>query len=936
MSLRAALLALLTVVAVLAGAVLLLDDGPDPGARGPVLAPPSSGPEEAAPIPALPAPPPSDLAELGGPDAVAPLETAGALAPSARVEEPAETGSLGGRLVDPSGAPVAGEPVELLVSADAWWSRFRDGTRPQLADRTVSDGEGRFSLAARAGVVHELRAGGQRFARRQLTPVTAGDALEVVLERGLALEGTVLSAVDGSPLVGARVASVASADILATSTDARGRFRIEPVADRALVVAAWADGHDVTFQEVDAPGWGEVVVELPPGRTVRGRVVDRDTQEPVVGAQVVWELTGEAREVGRPDPFAGRHAEHRWETTSDAQGLFALEGLPSWSLRLEVRAEGYLTTVSKRYEERRLGPDDQVLVGLRPAEPVLAQVLDGVSGGAVAGAQVRAVVPGAVLDEVVSDGEGLASLAVDDWDAVARLELVASDAAGRHARARVRRSSEPLSLQLVEPLELTVVVQGDDGPLAGAQVALEADGSGPTSLVSTGPDGTALLRHPLAGPPPRRVHLQARHGTRQSLRQTFRLEDGPLPNPVLIDVDLGAFYAGRVIDGYGQPVAGASVAVPRAVPVRSDDAGRFRIGPVDREPDDPVRLTADADGYRPARLDGVLPGDGLEVLLEPVVLWHGRVLDAGTGEPLDRFSGRLQRQVIGDDGLPTWRQVKTPLQRTGVPGAFTVELAEAGTYQLALGAQDYQKTTSVAVPFNGLNPPPPLDLFLSRAAVLQLLVEDGGGRPVVGLDVVLVDADLARELRLPTGKARKGAPTARTDDEGRVRFQLGDGGRYRLASGPGDWLLPGQLQVLPGLPVERVVRLGATGDLEVAVSDDRGQPLPGARVTVKAIGRDRGTSLRRRSRGSLDDHRVLFEALPPGSYQVDVSQRSFSGRREEVVVIAGGLARLDLSLAPRVQGQGRGPSGGGSGGSPGGAGGGGGRGGRGGDGRRGR
>ncbi|HEX5010645.1 MAG TPA: carboxypeptidase-like regulatory domain-containing protein [Planctomycetota bacterium] len=132
-----------------------------------------------------------------------------------------------------------------------------------------------------------------------------------------------------------------------------------------------------------------------------------------------------------------------------------------------------------------------------------------------------------------------------------------------------------------------------------------------------------------------------------------------------------------------------------------------------------------------------------------------------------------------------------------------------------------------------------------------------------------------------------------------MRLNLGAGGTYRLAGGPGLWFDDAPVTVSPGLPVARVCRLPPTGDLEVTVLDEHGTPLPGAIVEVRTNKNEKVHMVSRRARTGLDDGMVRVEVLPPAAYDVSARRRGYETGRATVTVRGNAVERVTLTLQPR-------------------------------------
>ena len=890
MTARTSLVALLLIVALLGAVVVLLDEpggSLDPGAAV-AGALPATDPETVVT-------PDVTMGEENGEGQSRLVAQAPALPPLTLDLQALllPTGEVRGRLVDALGQPIPGEPVDLLALDDPWWTALRHEETPEVVDRGITDTEGQFVLAARAGARQVLHAGGLRWSRVRGIPVSAGDTVEIELADGLVLSGYVVEEETGQPVPGAWVGSFAGADKLLTQADERGFFSLSPLPDEPVLIGAFLEGFDIGFQEAAVPGWGAVEIALPPGRTIDGRVLDRQSNAPVAGAAVALQLKSVGRDGAQPDPFEGQRTLIEWTALTDDDGRFTLESCPSAQFRVTVSADGYVPSGSDRYSDRVLGPDQVLTVMLSPADAVVGQITVAADGSIAAGAQVLLSSASGPVSNATAEGDGRFTLDLATWDGRGKLVVSARDAEGRRASHRVRKRSSEVELALIEPLALDVLVTGPNGPVAGAQVAITSREAEPT-LATTDGRGRARLVHALAGPDIATASVQARYGAAHSLAHKILLDDARPVEPVLLDLSAGAWIEGVVQDIYGAPLAYAMVSVRGRTSARSDSAGLFSIGPVDVDIDETVTLMAYAEGFRSTTMRDVSALQPVVLILEAVVTWQGKVSDAATGEPLDVFTGRVLVETL-ESGSSAWRTgaVTAP---TSVPGGFVVEMDEAGTVKLQVRAPDYVTGESALVLFDGLNSPPWTDIFLTRAALLEVTVTDSAGRPVQGYALSAVPSRSAKKSATPQGKMRKKSKSSRTGGDGKVRFNLGAGGLFRLASGPGAWVDDFDVNVHPGVVTQRFLDVGGTGTVAVVVRDETGELMARPRASVRSIGSEHKHSVKRRLAETTDGERLVATGLPEGRYLVEVSQRGYVKVSQEVLVTAGGVARAEFEL----------------------------------------
>jgi hypothetical protein len=266
--------------------------------------------------------------------------------------------SIVGRLVSPTGEPLAG----LAVTLEGGGSGFVPLQLVATAERSWaarSDDRGAFELPHLAPGRYDLVAHGPGFASASRPgidlPSTDSplDLGSIVVEAGAACEGVVTDR-RARPLAGASVEISPALRGLPTSgvesqgapeptrTGADGRFRIpDLLRGQAYDLRVRHEDHPHAFvRGVRVPALEPLRIELADGCGLSGRVVDGDRQ-PVFGAQVNAVDTGVGRGALLLGGFGGDLGSFDRVAATDAAGVFSLSGLAAGTIDLTVKAEGY-------------------------------------------------------------------------------------------------------------------------------------------------------------------------------------------------------------------------------------------------------------------------------------------------------------------------------------------------------------------------------------------------------------------------------------------------------------------------------------------------------------------------------------------------------------------------------------------------------------------
>lgn len=511
---------------------------------------------------------------------VAPAESTPKIEPSQLLLEGSR---VEGRVVDRLGQPLEGITVSLFA-IDGSLVRI---PRP-LGKTTRSASDGSFEFGdLPAGVALGVSAESTGLARVELEfePPLRGETragLELRLESAIVLRGVVRGA-RKSPLAGAEVRveparssfGMTPASGVTATTDAFGGYAIDGLARTLYRVVATAPGHAPTMVEksliaVTLRPEARLDIDLDPLVGIaRGRVVD-DEGGGVAAATIV--------------AVAG---EHQVETTSAADGTFALEQLAEREYSTSARANGMfsrgetLVRPGTQDVKLRLGRNGAVIGraaagnARTPARIVAELFRVGRSKQLVArnvfeSAEFRFddVVPGRYLVAIEADGAARTESAEIEVDAggAADLGSIALASGGTvEARLRGARDGVPLSL-----------VRGDLSPAnpAWMQHAVFA----PPNQRALTRGGAARFEHVLPGV--YTLFAVPEKGL-PSIARGVEVREGETTSVPEFEIEAGGAIVGRALDLLGAAVVGrAAIATgpggERRVEI--DDEGYFAFG----------------------------------------------------------------------------------------------------------------------------------------------------------------------------------------------------------------------------------------------------------------------------------------------------------------------------------------------------------------------
>jgi 5-hydroxyisourate hydrolase-like protein (transthyretin family) len=824
-----------------------------------------------------------------------------------------------GRVVAVGGGALAGARVSLLPMTTAYEEAkllLAGKAAPEPAAAATSGAGGEFEVAAPAAGMFRVRVETAGFVAQELalTPLVEElDLPQVTLppDRGLKVRVT---GPGGEPLAGAWVKVgkdyLTGGPFFRRFAEWQAAPRLARTDDHGVALLARSEGEALELS-VDAPGL------LPVEREgVRSPLLEVSLAAGSPRRLVV-------REEGRR-PLAGvllRLGEWRWPV-----GLTGDDGELSWRGPAGA-ADLFLETDDGRFRRLRRpapephGPPNTVDLPAAPGH-LAGRVVDGLR---------REPLPGAVVwwggDEghwTSSDPRGGYSLPANSLG----VEMMMLAAAPGYQRTwiQVGAGAPAPTLALLPAAAVAgTVVDEAGGVVAGAELTLRIERP-PRSLqrrltVETRRSAvsSAAGRFRFAGLAPDFSYRLTAKATGYAPAElaVSDLEPYASRGGLRLVLQRGRRAWGRVVDGDGAPVPGATVRFEPASPqgpdrIRrlfrgseepafagaADETGRFEVAGL---PAGRFDLTARAPGFAAGVVPGIEIPEGAgsvevgTVELAPGVAVEGRVVDR-RGQPLAGVEVRAQ---AGDPSGMMWAFLAT---RSGPPQAVT---AADGWFSVA----DRRRGEKVDLVFNGpghaatrlpgveVPPEAPLEVVLDPLSTISGRLLDPKGDPIAGGWVI---ASIVRRsgsgASASTVFASMPGGSAPSDDEGGFVLSGIEPGSVKLdAQAPGRQPATlGEVEVAPGQDLEGVeIVLPPAAAVAGTVVGPDGQPAVGVEVQqVSERGDERSFFAESFTDG---DGRYRLDGVAPGARRFMASDEDHPHKVAELEV-APGENRLDFQL----------------------------------------
>lgn len=267
---------------------------------------------------------------------------------------------------------------------------------------------------------------------------------------------------------------------------------------------------------------------------------------------------------------------------------------------------------------------------------------------------------------------------------------------------------------------------------------------------------------------------------------------------------------------------------------------------------------------------------------------RGRVIDAETRKPLRQFniSAEIPASPLDASLLP--EVVVAPRAIRSRSGSFSLTAPRREPFALVASAPGYLPAGVIVTPQTG-----PVTIPLSRGVKVEGTVRDAGGRPLGGVSI-------AAEVRFLVGIAPRKITTTSAID-GTFSLSVDKGDQTVMFAHDGFVTEQRSARVQGEKPLPLSVMLYPATEIRGSIVDDRGEPLPGARVRLS---RDRAEDEVAHLRDTMTDHtgQFAFAGIRTGSYTLTVQKAAHVRRQVAASVPAADPLKVVLDRGATVRG----------------------------------
>jgi uncharacterized GH25 family protein len=601
--------------------------------------------------------------------------------------------AVSGLVTDANGDPLSGVAVTTSESETGprgmMMRSFIGGGSQGDDDAVLSASDGTFTVRVKEGTYDfAFRREGYapKSVRGQTVSAISTPTVEARLEPAVEITGRVVR--NGAGVENVRIFSFGpgGGGEVNVVTGPDGSFTIGGLAAGALRIMARKDEDFINeMRNVTAPS-RDLVIELPAGGRVSGRVVDKQTGKPVTAFQAGISISRAGGGMVMMAPPLMR------DFTSD-DGSFVLEGVPTGAVVLAANAPGYSSgRLNLNVEEGKpLGDIElQLDTGIKLTGRVTAP-----NGTALSDVTVR-VMPSPTGGFATSGMERMAITDSNGEYTIDALEAGDETVLFSHAKYSEQRKTvalkgreTKLDVQLASGLRITGTVVTDSGaPVPDADV--EAYSSSGFESARTNASGAFEFETTTPG---RYRFTATKTGYAQGILEDVDVGSG---TPVRITLGSGGTIYGRVIGLTPKELGDATVEAyaGRAMAQGTIDAnGNFRIegvpaGTVQVNASSGMGLTGSARRSSPVTVE-LAPGGSQQV----DITFRGDIV----------ISGRVLRNGVPIPGATIYFNPRATTSRasamspTDSEGRYTVQGLEEGEYNVTVGDRNAPYSTTYQV-----------------------------------------------------------------------------------------------------------------------------------------------------------------------------------------------------------------------------------------------
>ncbi|MHB0969936.1 MAG: carboxypeptidase regulatory-like domain-containing protein [Thermoanaerobaculia bacterium] len=722
-----------------------------------------------------------------------------------------------------------------------------------------SDKDGHFSVSLKAGrYVLLVRAEG--FAPRRLPAIAVEpgiEPLDVVLDPGVEIQGRVVRS-DGSGVEGASVSAFSPGTGFMMATSAPdGSFTLVDLAPGPMQVTAMlGESTRAARQSVVAPA-RDVVIEIPRGGTVRGRVIDKASGGPVTDFQI--HVSGVRSGAGMLMAGPGTRRDFHTE-----DGTFVMEGIPVGPADITVTAAGYARGRVPGLRIEEATPLVDVEIALEAGGRLVGRVT-GPDGSPIDGASItratanQGLVPPGLRNEPTAQSDANGDYVLDSLDAgEQKFDFEKSGYVSQTKSVNVSGREARLDVRLSRGMTLSGTVTASDGmPVAGADVRASSAGVN-TSYGDARSDAQGNFK--LEGIAPGRY--QVRISMRGFASRTLPDVDVETAGHLRVTLDRGGVIYGTV-RGL-PPEEMASVVVSAATKdggarASADAAGNYRLEGVAEGSANVSAIVRSGAGGKTSPSKNVEVTAGVEHLVDIE-------FPAGT-----TITGRVTRAGRSETNATVAFIPKSP----AVQARASASVDQQGNYSVS-GLEDGEYTVRV-INMQRLTPyttryevrgPGTFDIDMRGGTLRGRVVDEGTGEGIVEAQITLQPVDIEGETFLTS-------LTAVSDASGDFVVEMIAPGRYTARA---------QKASLGHEAVDIEINDSDSNVVELKLRKEAG-------LTIRALDARSGRSIEAWVTVRDAGNRVVFDNAPAGGRDADGAVRvPVSAGSYSITVVAYGYA----------------------------------------------